>query len=116
MLRMPFGKHKHKPLDEIPVSYLLWLMANVDMNPTLRYAVEEEIRSRREGARQYTRPPSQQQASQAVGTLNWESVLQRWHHQMVRRWHPDCGGSNEIMAAINSAVDNLRDMFRAEAG
>jgi uncharacterized protein (DUF3820 family) len=36
-VRMPFGKYKHKPLGDIPLSYLRWARANCDnMSGSLR--------------------------------------------------------------------------------
>ena len=40
---MPFGKHKGKPIHEIPKNYLIWLTDNVDMHPWLAKAVQAAL-------------------------------------------------------------------------
>ena len=32
---MPFGKHKNKPMEEVPASYLLWLWDELDQDKIL---------------------------------------------------------------------------------
>jgi hypothetical protein len=42
---MPFGKHKGKPLAEVPAGYLTWLLENVpDLYPKTREAIEAFVR------------------------------------------------------------------------
>jgi hypothetical protein len=39
-MRMPFGKHKHKPLRDVPLSYLRWAQDNChNMSVSLRNAI-----------------------------------------------------------------------------
>lgn len=41
---MPWGKHKGKPLKEVPRDYLKWAVNNADaMSPELRAAIEAEL-------------------------------------------------------------------------
>jgi hypothetical protein len=37
---MPFGKHKDKPINEIPKGYLVWLKNNVRLFGEVKQAVE----------------------------------------------------------------------------
>ena len=37
---MPFGKHAGTPIHEIPRGYLRWALANLDLSPELRQAME----------------------------------------------------------------------------
>jgi uncharacterized protein (DUF3820 family) len=40
---MPFGKHKGKPLENVPSGYLLWLYDRNKLPPWLRKYAEETI-------------------------------------------------------------------------
>lgn len=115
---MPFGKWRGHDISEIPGSYLDWLLREVNMSFTLDQAVKEEVLTRRSGrGRQYTPPPRpEQQTSQAVASVPWEPIVQRWHHRLVMAHHPDRGGDNRLMAIINDAVADLKEAFRQAAG
>ena len=39
-MRMPFGKHKGKPLDEIPKDYLLWIRENITLGQHLAECID----------------------------------------------------------------------------
>ena len=39
--RMPFGKHKNKPISKLPQSYVLWLWNNVDL---ARWGIEGAVK------------------------------------------------------------------------
>jgi hypothetical protein len=43
---IPFGKHQHTPLDEVPGDYLSWLLRNCKLSSGLRSAVAEELARR----------------------------------------------------------------------
>jgi hypothetical protein len=43
---MPFGKHRDKPLAEVPSDYLLWVFGECKLSSGLRAAVEDELRRR----------------------------------------------------------------------
>ena len=47
-MKMPFGKHKGKPLEEIPVDYLRWLYYEADIRDDLYEAVADELENRAE--------------------------------------------------------------------
>lgn len=38
-MKMPFGKYKGIPIEQLPVDYLYWLLSNVTMTATLERAV-----------------------------------------------------------------------------
>jgi hypothetical protein len=40
---MPFGKHRGKPVAELPLGYLRWLVDNVDLREPLLSAVEAVV-------------------------------------------------------------------------
>lgn len=48
MKNMPLGKHKGRPLKEIPLEYLLWA-ANKDFDQDLLFSIRSEIKRRKQG-------------------------------------------------------------------
>jgi len=48
MSTMPFGKHKGRPLKEIPLQYLQW-MASKDFDQDLLYTIRTELKRRKKG-------------------------------------------------------------------
>lgn len=48
MATMPLGKHKGRPLKEIPLQYLQWI-ANKDFDQDLLYSVRSELKRRKKG-------------------------------------------------------------------
>ena len=44
---MPFGKHKGKPLEDIPLDYIEWSLENLDdLRPSLREELENQVELR----------------------------------------------------------------------
>ncbi|PWI54869.1 hypothetical protein BM613_13615 [Sulfoacidibacillus thermotolerans] len=42
--KMPFGKHRGTPLEEVPDDYLRWMIKNVDtMDSDLRYSIKSRL-------------------------------------------------------------------------
>jgi hypothetical protein len=41
------------------------------------------------------------------------AVLRAWFAQMSQRWHPDRGGSDQAMAAVNDGYERLRKLLEA---
>jgi hypothetical protein len=41
------------------------------------------------------------------------AVLRAWLAEMRRRWHPDRGGSDQAMAAVNDGYERLRRLLEA---
>lgn len=48
MSAMPFGKHKGRPMKEIPIQYLQW-MANKDFDQDLLFSIRTELKRRKKG-------------------------------------------------------------------
>jgi hypothetical protein len=86
------------PLTEVPRSYLYWLLRECDLSEWLEAAVRAALHDSDD------RPPPPQVAPP-------DGVLSRWYSVLVRRWHPDRGGSVEAMQAINDARDLLVEML-----
>jgi uncharacterized protein (DUF3820 family) len=39
-MKMPFGKHKGKPIETLPRTYLVWLQTNIELHGELKAAIE----------------------------------------------------------------------------
>jgi|SRR6516162_9625581 hypothetical protein len=99
MAQMPWGKHKGRPLEEIPVDYLGWLLDEAEnMKPWLREAVRQEFERRLAGP-----------AGSGNGLpANLPDIVRTWYRKLTLDYHPDRGGSNEAMKALNDAHDRLK--------
>jgi hypothetical protein len=106
---MPFGKFKWKPLADIPDSYLHWLLDEADGLERyygLRAAIEGELRQRGYGDDVDDDAPAGMIAMRDV-----HQVVNSWFREQSLRWHPDRGGSDQAMQAINHAHDRLRQLL-----
>jgi hypothetical protein len=98
-MRMPFGKYRSWPLEEIPDGYLLWVLDNcVRLSPTLREAICRQLQVRQGPVWEAPAP-------------DWEEVVRTWYRQLSLEFHPDRGGSKEAMQAINEAYHRLTKMI-----
>jgi len=104
--RMPFGKHKGRPLSDVPTDYLCWLLDECDLRPGFRRAVDAELRGRLYGGAGRGDPGH-------APPDDWLSeVLRRWYRELSLKYHPDRGGSHEAMVAVNDAHERLQRMVR----
>jgi hypothetical protein len=129
---MRFGKYRHKPLTQIPAGYLQWLLdeaGNLDRYPGLRSAVGAELYRRGHGyahgsghahgnsnghGNGHHNGDSPTPAGMPAGTITVTEVCQAlstWFRELSKKWHPDRGGSDEAMKAINDAHDRLRQLL-----
>lgn len=84
-MKMTFGKYRGVDVADVPAWYLEWVLGNVaDLQPALRLAIEERVSGR-------SAPP----------VAMPRDVLKSVYREMSRRYHPDHGGSNQAMTAIN---------------
>lgn len=104
MTVMPFGKHKGRPLSELPEQYLLWLASLDDLRPPLRLAVDSEVR-RREAASAAT--PRRERLDDAATEAAARIVTQGYRLAAMEA-HPDRGGDTATMQAVNRAAEALR--------
>jgi hypothetical protein len=92
---LPFGKHKGRPLSDVPASYLSWLLT-IKLSSGLRAAVEGELRRRGQTVREQQplptpRCPDCRSASEPV--FRWQ---QRRDGQRVIR--SECGACQRFIA------------------
>lgn len=116
---MPFGKYRGEELEDIPEDYLRWLLHNVKLrDPRLRAEVEELVgedapeffpeesgwTKRATGSGTTQAPPAP-----PVDALHTElaDAVNAWWRKSARLFHPDRGGSDELMKAINEGGQTL---------
>ena len=107
MRTMPFGKHRGQPLDEVPLSYLGWLLEGADFLGRyrgLREAIEDEIRER-VGPR--WAPPPRPVPWQCPEPGLARELVAAGRRAMALRHHPDRGGDTEQMKRTNVVADWL---------
>lgn len=106
---MPFGKHKGKRFDDIPAGYLEWALGELDFagRQWLRRAMESELLRRFPDEDACSDNPQAKVSPEMMSEL-----LHRWYRQVCLRYHPDRGGSTEVMQAMNDAYQNLQKMLR----
>lgn len=77
---MPFGKFRGQPVDQLPQEYLAWLATVA--RPPLSLEVQRVLCS---------------EPVLCVDSDRVHNVFRR----LARKWHPDNGGDNRAMAAVN---------------
>jgi hypothetical protein len=97
-----FGRHKGKRLDQVPVSYLRWMLANCgNISPAMRAEIKSLLCDKA--------PPPGRPSSIALPDL-----ANRWYRQLSKEFHPDCGGSHQAMVAVNRGRELL--LYLAKIG
>jgi hypothetical protein len=97
-MRMPWGRYRYWDLEQVPDSYLLWVLDCCEkVSPTLREAICRRLGVRQGAAREAPIP-------------DWDEVLRTWYRQLVLDFHPDRGGSTAAVQAVNEAYHRLRKM------
>jgi hypothetical protein len=104
-MRMPFGKHRGIPLEELPDTYLFWLYGLADLREPLRTFVNLEYRRRCEPPPRFA-PPALSCGDPLVAEL-----LEAGYKSLAKKYHPDRGGDLSRMQQINVAMDELRKRF-----
>lgn len=88
---MPFGKFKGHEVGEIPEDYLLWLTEHVDLRePLLSYVkIALDVQDR--------------------AIMLSDNRIRQAYRKAVKEFHPDAGGNDMAMAAINRFYELLRE-------
>jgi hypothetical protein len=91
-MTIPFGKHKGESVDSLPSSYLVWLYeSDIKLEYKLQSAIKNEL-DFRFSLPKYIEP-----------STNIRSI----YIDMCKKYHPDKGGSNSAMQAINDFYNKL---------
>lgn len=103
---MPFGKYRGcdlREIREIDEPYLLWVLDHAtNASETLR----EEIRWHL-GVGQTSKPTSPPRGN-VISREELQGTLAAWYRDLAKKYHPDRGGTNQAMAAINDAAETLK--------
>ncbi len=122
--RMPFGKYKNKPINEIDPTYLEWVLANCQqISPDLKRAIctklglevkddpkDKEIAELQACIKELrqknlvSRLEAYDQGYQDGKNENLVNKVKEWHRTLTR----DYQGSTEALTAVNDAYDRLR--------
>lgn len=127
-MEMPFGKHKGEDLEDIPLSYLRWVLRNVylwddELRSDMENLTGEEVTAepdpdrQRGGGRwnktasggQTTVPPPPAPPSN-LDQIRRDLIdaVNLWRRSMAAKHHPDRnGGDGTMMTAMNDAADKL---------
>ena len=89
---MPFGKHRGCYVEDLPQSYLRWLLDNVDLREPLLTEVCNAL---------VDYDPSPVPSTDKVRII---------YRELAFKWHPDRGGSTEAMQALNEFHDRLYEV------
>jgi hypothetical protein len=96
---MPFGKHRGRLLEDVPHSYLLWVLDNCrTISPTLRREIERVL-----GMNQQRSRPQPQRIGAAV--------INEWYRTLAKEFHPDLKGTHEAMKAVNRAKELMLELL-----
>jgi uncharacterized protein (DUF3820 family) len=107
---IPFGKHRGKPLCDVPTDYLQWFQATCqDADYRLRQAVKMELQDRRDGVR-HEEPDYDGPQRESTEVLDVRTLAGQWYRRLAVEFHPDRGGSHEAMKAVNRGRDLLLEM------
>src|SRR5262245_53117450 len=124
------GRHRDKPPGEMPLPYVVWLLTEADIGPDQRAALEAGLWSRI-CAWQAIRQAFNAAAAQAradgfaqgyaeghaygkgkvVGVAFLKDAVATWARTLALRFHPDRGGSDQAMAAVNHARELLLQLL-----
>jgi hypothetical protein len=89
-MKMPFGKHKNIDIENIDPKYLKWL---IDNSTNLKYNIKNYIINH---------------FNKKTIEVNNNSDLRKIYISLCKKYHPDSGGSNEAMTAINDFYSQLK--------
>jgi hypothetical protein len=104
-VRMPWGKHRGKPLLEVPISYLAWVLEACTLTRGLRQAIAADV-VRRLNLPQPEPPPPPGPLPVALRPAARE-IVQAGFRAAAIKAHPDQGGTNEAMRQVLEAKEAL---------
>lgn len=140
--RMPFGKYKGDLIEDVPSSYIVWLLENSEhwrLAPALTQGLVRELILRFEphwtpppptgargtydpdnvfGQQGPTRPPSGPPPSRGTVTTERdmlpliEEIITAGYRACARKYHPDTGGSKEQFVKLTDAHEFLKRRVR----
>lgn len=112
MQRMPFGRHKGERLEDIPTDYLEWCASTCkNLRPPLRAAILRELQGRGSEYRQHSDPDPPHRQQHNPPPVDVSATVAAWFRRMALEFHPDRGGSNDAMRAVNRGLELLKELL-----
>ena len=96
-----FGKYRGCQLEDVPESYLAWMVDAMERE-SLRDLARGEL-ERRAAERRY----KPKQLSVNFDRITWE-MIEAGYRALAKRCHPDLGGDLRKMQELNAAMEKLR--------
>ena len=109
-MKMPFGKYRGSPVEDLPDTYLWWLHDLEDLREPLRSAVYREWCRRfddDDGGDRDHQPPQPVHFPDQDAAL-FRELIEAGYRALALKLHPDQGGSVEAMQRLNALVAKLR--------
>ena len=98
---MPWGKYRGCELDEVPSSYLCWILEEAErVSPGLRHAIAMELGERYGDERVVTREVPRLVAPGLRAAAH--ELVQAGYRALAKRQHPDTGGSHDGMLRLTA--------------
>jgi hypothetical protein len=125
-MRMPFGRHRGKTLEEIPPAYLQWVLEVPDISDMLREAIERVFQPKQDHDAETKRLREKiadltaeidflefqlEEKEERIEALKKSPSLgwwKDWWNRAVKASHPDRGGSQAVMALLNEANEKIK--------
>jgi hypothetical protein len=99
---MPWGKHRGKPLSEVPISYLAWVLESCTPTRTLQQAIAVEV------ARRLDLPRLELPSPVPIALRRTaRKIVKAGFRAAAIKAHPDQGGTHEAMRQVLEAKDAL---------
>lgn len=89
--KMPYGKYKGLALEQIPTTYLEWILKSMKESAA---SIEDELEAR------------EQQESATLSMAR--RLIEAGYRQLAKQMHPDAGGDTAAMQELNGTVERLR--------
>lgn len=99
MTGFPFGKHRGRPIEEIPTAYLLWAKS-VAYGTLLEHIEFELDRRAMAGASQSNKIPHDLKSM-------YQQLIKEGYKSLAKKLHPDIGGNTKDMQNLNRLKDIL---------
>jgi hypothetical protein len=126
-IRLDFGKHAGKRVSEVPTDYLLWCLDNLRKlwvgyrlamvaelaRRGVHYDYEQADADDDQADDRHPRGNSHDDGASAGVPATVLAKVELWRKEMALRYHPDRGGSTEVMQALNNAYERLRQLLAA---
>jgi hypothetical protein len=117
---MPFGKYRNKRIGKVPTEYLVWLRDSYSgLTDEVRHAVEQELRVREaEEAPAPEAVPATTKGGEPVAVRTVSPTgqalagnVRMMFRNLALKYHPDRGGSEMAMRALNELHDQVQELI-----